>query len=142
MTSLDCSDHFSDRNIPFGVASSQTHPAPQCVTRLANSVLYLSGLAAQGLFKEVEGLPEGVFAAASLNDFAALPKSVHRAVQSSIRDAFQASGGVEAFPQDCVEDVSVVTMHLPVRIGDFTGNDGGEHGPEFLSPGSLPKTQL
>lgn len=120
MTSLEYASHFSDRNVPFGIASSRTHREPQAATRLGNSVLYLADLSHAGLFSAVEGLPDGVFERPTLNEFAALPKSVHNGVRGAIQHAFRA-GGLDAFPRGSVEDVSTVTMHLPVQICDFAG---------------------
>lgn len=81
MTSKAYTHHFSTRNIPFGVVSSETHQNPQCVTRLANKVVFLDDWDSLGLFKHIDGLPTGVFSNDTLNVFAALPKPVHLAVR-------------------------------------------------------------
>ncbi|KAJ9144560.1 Fumarylacetoacetase [Pleurostoma richardsiae] len=119
MASLACEGHFSDRNIPFGIACSKTHPERQAVTRLGDSVLFLSDLAAHGLFSKIKGLPDGVFSHDFLNAFAALGRSISRAVREVIQEIFR-NGGLGAFPQGAVEELDAVTMHLPVYISDFT----------------------
>ena len=37
-------DHFSIKNIPFGIASSSSHPEKSVVTRFEDSVLFLDEL--------------------------------------------------------------------------------------------------
>lgn len=116
MTSSEYSSHFSIANIPFGVASSNNHPEPQCVTRLENQVIFLGVLQRSGLFAEVPSLPEGVFDKATLNDYAALPKKIHHEVRKVLQEALTTS-----LPDDSTEDISAVTLHLPVSVGGFTG---------------------
>ncbi|KAL6912781.1 hypothetical protein FSHL1_010464 [Fusarium sambucinum] len=113
MSTADFSHHFSDKNIPFGIASSATHTNPQAVTRLGNTVVFLSDVE----FKGVEGLT-GVFSQPTLNAFAALPKSVYQDVRKQIQSAHQ-KNGLDDFPSGSKEDISAVTMHLPMEIKDF-----------------------
>lgn len=116
MTSPEYSSHFSIANIPFGVASSNNHPEPQCVTRLENKVIFLGALQRSGLFAEVSSLPNGVFDKATLNEYAALPKTIHREVRKVLQEALRT-----VLPDNCTEDISTVTLHLPVSVGGFTG---------------------
>lgn len=120
MRSPNYANHFSDRNVPFGIASSATHKKPQAVTRLGNFVLYLADLAVEGIFSFIEGLPDAIFTRQTLNDFAALPKPIHNSVRGLIQGIFRADG-IKGFPKGSVEDASTVTMHLPVQISDFAG---------------------
>jgi hypothetical protein len=114
----DYSHHFSVENIPFGIASSQRHENAQCVTRIENSVIFLQDLAANGPLTDVDGLPNGIFSEATLNRFAALPKSVHHNVRKILQQLHSSSA---KFPEGATEDISEITMHLPVSVGDFTG---------------------
>jgi hypothetical protein len=120
MASPEYAHHFSVRNVPFGIASSTSHSNPQAVTRLGNSVIFLNDCHNAGLFDGVEGLPRGVLARETLNDFAALPKPIHRQVRQVIQDACK-NGDVSKFPPGSVENITEVQMHLPVRVGDFAG---------------------
>lgn len=123
MTSPDYAHHFSARNIPFGIASSDSHPKPQAVTRLGNSVIFLNDAHISGdLFGGVDGLPQGVFANDTLNNFAALPKSIHRRVREVIQSAC-VNGTLDAakLPSGSVEDITQVQMHMPVTVSDFAG---------------------
>ncbi|KAL2681098.1 hypothetical protein Neosp_008701 [[Neocosmospora] mangrovei] len=114
---MDFSHHFSDENIPFGIASSDKHHDPQAVTRLGTTVLFLADLQDNGLFG---GLPKNVFKQSTLNEFAALPRSKSVKVRKKIQDVFR-QGGIEGFLSTAQEDVSLVTMHLPIEIKDFSG---------------------
>ncbi|ELQ40970.1 fumarylacetoacetase [Pyricularia oryzae Y34] len=108
--------HFSVVNIPFGIASSPRFPSPQPATRVDNDVIFLCKLYEQGLLSSVPDLPAGVFKYSTLNAFAALPKTVHSAVREAIQNAWR-EGSVSS---ESREDVSSVTMHLPVHVSDFT----------------------
>jgi fumarylacetoacetase len=119
MTSPAYANHFSERNIPFGIASSNSHADPQAVTRIGNSVIFLHDLSSHGVFSHIEGLGNNTFNQSCLNEFAATSSSVQSAVRDCIRSIFRSD--TTGFPQGAVEDVSAVTMHLPVRIGDFLG---------------------
>ncbi|TLD08067.1 hypothetical protein PspLS_10584 [Pyricularia sp. CBS 133598] len=108
--------HFSVANIPFGIASSPRFPSPQPATRVDNDVIFLAKVQEQGLLSSVPDLPGAVFKYSTLNAFAALPKSVHSAVREAIQKAWR-EGSVSS---ESREDVSGVTMHLPVHVSDFT----------------------
>ncbi|KAK0616438.1 hypothetical protein B0T14DRAFT_246782 [Immersiella caudata] len=112
--------HFSSANLPFGIGSSApTHEKPQAATRIDDSVIFLNDLAEDGLFSGIEGLPHGVFALDTLNEFAALPREVHQQVRRALQAALE-DGGLSRFPDKSVESVSKVAMHMPVRVGDFS----------------------
>ncbi|RSL71458.1 hypothetical protein CEP54_001319 [Fusarium duplospermum] len=113
---MDFSHHFSDHNIPFGIASSGKHQDPQAVTRLGNTVLFLADLQDHGLFSS---LPKGVFKQDTLNEFAALPRSQSVEVRKEIQDVYR-QDGIKGFPSASQEDVCSVKMHLPVEIKDFS----------------------
>ncbi|RGP60612.1 hypothetical protein FSPOR_10579 [Fusarium sporotrichioides] len=115
MATADFSHHFSDKNIPFGIASSAAHKNPQAVTRLGNTVIFLNDLV-DDLFKGIEGLA-GVFNQPTLNTFAALPRSVHQDVRKQIQSTHQ-NNGLDGFSSG-KEDANAVTMHLPMEIKDF-----------------------
>ena len=44
---MNFSNHFSVRNIPYGIATSSSHPQKAVVTRLQNHVFFLSDLPIQ-----------------------------------------------------------------------------------------------
>jgi hypothetical protein len=55
----------------------------------------------------------------TLNPFAALSKLIHQRVRHRIREIFSTKTP-ETLPSGSLQDASTVTMHLPVRTGDFT----------------------
>lgn len=114
MTSPAYSNHFSLANIPFGVASSPKY-ATQCVTRLENTVVFLGVLQQQNIFKNVPGLPNDVFNQATLNNFAALDKSIQRGVRAILQVVL-----TKELPLGSTENISAVSLHLPVAVGGFT----------------------
>ncbi|KAJ5211101.1 hypothetical protein N7491_010921 [Penicillium cf. griseofulvum] len=119
MATANYSHHFSHRNIPFGIASSQTHEKPQAVSRLGNTILFLHDLHVQGLFKDTKDLPENIFNQPTLNRFAALSKSEHQYVRKKIQEVFH-HHGLDGFPSASEEVADAITMHLPMVIRDFT----------------------
>jgi fumarylacetoacetase len=116
MTSPEYQSHFSLANIPFGVASSNSHPSPQCVTRLENNVIFLADLQQTGVFAEIVSLPEDIFDKPSLNEYAALPKITQREVRTVLQEAL-----AKPLTTGFTEDISAVTLHMPVAVGGFTG---------------------
>jgi fumarylacetoacetase len=116
--------HFSERNIPFGIASSAFHTRPQAVTRLANSVVFLSDCQAAGLFDSVAALPKDVFSEPTLNTFASLQTTVRSQVRDVLQRTFQESNGQlesSKLPAGSYEAVDKVTLHMPVAVSDFVG---------------------
>jgi fumarylacetoacetase len=118
------SHHFSSQNIPFGIGSSTSHPSPQPVTRIANTVIFLHDVAKAGHFSQIEGLPQAVFDRSVLNDFASLGRSIHQSVRMAIQKLHEAG---TPWPDGSTEEAAKVAMHLPVWIGDFTGTSSSCH---------------
>lgn len=53
-----------------------------------------------------------------LNDFAALPRSIHQQARAALQSLFK--DPLASFPAGCTVELKDVTMHLPVMSGDFT----------------------
>jgi fumarylacetoacetase len=119
--SQDYASQFSVHNIPFGVASSNLHSAPQGVTRIGNSVIFLDDCSKRGFLAQIDGLPTGVFAQNTLNSFAAISKHIQRATREALQNAWTSASATSNFPKGSIEDISDVTMHLPFRVGEFIG---------------------
>ncbi|CRK25005.1 hypothetical protein BN1708_014107, partial [Verticillium longisporum] len=117
-SAAEYSRHFSQKNVPFGIASSAARQRPRAATRIGNTVIWLEALHQNGFFSEIEGLPDDAWSHETLNSFASLPKSVQISVRREVQDAFERNG-IDAFPVSATEDIGAVTMHLPVAIGDF-----------------------
>lgn len=106
--------HFGIANIPFGIASSDLHTTPQCVTRYEDNVIFLAELSHN--FSSIANLPQDVFSASTLNAFATLPKSTRQDLRKCIQQLLGTSG----IPSSAIETITAVKMHLPVGCGDFS----------------------
>ncbi|KAF2823233.1 hypothetical protein CC86DRAFT_469075 [Ophiobolus disseminans] len=106
--------HFDINNIPYGIASSPTRPTPQAVTRIANTVIFLSSLASTEAFTSLPSL-SSTFLQPTLNAFASLPHDTHSQVRHLIQSAINSNHYTQH-----AEDIKNVTLHLPIAIGDFT----------------------
>jgi fumarylacetoacetase len=107
--------HFGINNIPYGIASSSKRPKPQAVTRINDTVIFLSELSTAAPFQSISEQLPTVFLQPTLNNFAALPKATHSAVRSAIQNAYNSN-----LHNESSEDLKNVTLHMPVSIGDFT----------------------
>jgi len=106
--------HFGLSNIPFGIASSAQHSAPQHASRYEDNVIFLADL--QQDLGDIQDLPKDVFSQPTLNTFAALPRSVHQALRERLQQLLKSSG----IASSAIEPISAVTMHLPVQCSDFS----------------------
>jgi fumarylacetoacetase len=107
--------HFSINNIPYGIASSSERSTPQGATRIGDEVIFLAELAEHDSFKAIPAPLSSIFREPTLNTFAALGKDIQSQVRSTIQAAYKDKAHIK-----CSEDISHVTLHMPVSIGDFT----------------------
>lgn len=107
--------HFGINNIPYGIASSTTHPEPQHATRIGDHVLFLADFPDLEPFNAIAAPLSSIFREQTLNTFAALSKDIQSQVRSAIQTVYQSG-----FHKRHFEDIKDVTLHLPVQIGDFT----------------------
>lgn len=104
--------HFGINNIPFGIASSPSHKTPSCVSRFENTVIFLAEVPELSSL----GLPANIFSNTTLNAFAALGRPASQKLRAKVQELITS----ESLPKEAREDISAVTMHLPVQIGDYT----------------------
>ncbi|KAL5115936.1 hypothetical protein ACEQ8H_006158 [Pleosporales sp. CAS-2024a] len=107
--------HFGINNVPYGIASSSKRSTPQAVTRIANAIIFLSELSATSEFQSISKDLVSIFLQPTLNTFAALSKSLQSQVRLAIQNAYKSAQHTEFS-----EDISNVTLHMPISIGDFT----------------------
>lgn len=108
--------HFSIDNIPYGIASSQTHVSRTLVTRLEDNVIFLDELAEYTECK----LPKATistFSSNTVNDFAALSKSEQFDTRKWIQSVL--ASNLEDLPPACISHITAAKMHLPISVGDF-----------------------
>lgn len=113
---------FPIQNLPFGIYS-RTNGSKRAATRIGDTVIDLYELANKG-YLESTGVPSTIFHNAFLNDFIALGKPVWQSLRFALFELFRAENSrLKGQPEDCkaiLHPVSACTLHLPVRIGDYT----------------------
>jgi fumarylacetoacetase len=107
---------FSLQNIPFGIFSAPGR-SPRAGTAIGNWVVDLYKAALKGLFN---GVDPKVFSQDTLNDFIGLGKETTSRVRRTIQEALEDEASALHREPDCFVPMAEVTMHLPVRIGDYT----------------------
>lgn len=114
--------HFPIQNLPFGIFSFADAYARVGVA-IGDQVLDLSVLANAGLFN---GIVEdtNVFESDYLNDLMMGGKAVIRAVRDRVSDLLNAENGElrdnAELRASALRAQADVTMHLPVKVGDYT----------------------
>ncbi len=114
ITIPDNSD-FSIHNIPFGIFSTTDRSARAGVA-IGDQILDLAALARLNVFD----FDTAVFEKDILNDFIALGKPVTSKVRTTIQNLVQDDNSVLAGKPELFVFQTDATMHLPVRIGDYT----------------------
>ena len=83
-----------------------------------------------GLFRGVD-LPAGIFERPVLNDFIALGKPTWQLVRQHLTDLISnADSELYAAASPALIPLSMVTPHLPIRVGDYTDFYAGIHHAE------------
>ena len=101
---MNAKDAFPIENLPYGVFSTDG-TAPRVGVAFGDGILDLSAI-------DSLDVPDGTFAALSLNPFIALGRQSWAVVRAQVTEI--ASRGDAAFvPQ------SEATMHLPIEVGDY-----------------------
>lgn len=115
---------FTIHNIPLGLFSRGSHDERPCPgTRLGDTVVDLSILAASGLLDELVSAPtrEALTAGAdSLAPVADLPVLDRRQLRLALQSVFSQDKTPDGFPQNALLNANAVQMLLPFRIGDYT----------------------
>lgn len=118
---------FSLANIPYGVATIKDDPSrthPFCATALGNFVINLAVLQDAGAFDAIPELLPDTFMKSTLNQFLEHSPKVWPLVRMRLINILGAEEGWlrdnETLRRACVVDRSLVLMHLPVKIGEYT----------------------
>jgi fumarylacetoacetase len=121
---------FSLANIPFGIVSTPSDPAPHAAVAIGTYILDLKVLATHDKFTSL--LPslkenEKVFEEPTLNSFASLGREVHRQVRSVLQDLLSADTTHpellkenDGLRREALIPRDKVRMRLPMSIGDYT----------------------
>jgi len=117
---------FPIQNLPYGVfrrVGPDGSEPPRVGVAIGESVLDLTALQEAGLFEGRADLPDGTFAAGSLNPFLELGRPVWRAVRERV-SGLLAEGNTEirsrqGLAQRALVPASEVELLMPVRVGDY-----------------------
>jgi fumarylacetoacetase len=120
---IDQDSDFPIENIPFGIFSIGDE-SPRPATRIGDTVIDLSVLSDFGYFDDLDIEDLTVFYQPSLNDFISLGRPLTTMVRSRLKDLFskqndELNGNGEAC-RLALHRAEAVTMHLPVRVGNYT----------------------
>ncbi|MEM6830214.1 MAG: fumarylacetoacetase [Bacteroidota bacterium] len=112
------SSGFTIYNLPYGIYSVKKGKK-QVGVAIGEQILSLAYLQASGLLESVK-LPSGIFEKEYLNEFMSLGKPTWTALRSRVQGLLadgndELKGHPEAFVMQ-----SEATMHLPVKVGDYT----------------------
>jgi fumarylacetoacetase len=115
---------FSIHNLPFGIFSTQGS-SPRAGVAIGDYVLDLFALHTAGLLQGLD-FDTNVLGACSLNAFMGLERRQWRATRQLVHDLLVADGantalsGNETLKSRALFHQSVVRMHMPAQIGDYT----------------------
>lgn len=100
---------------------------PKVGWKHVHSILDLEAIGSLGYFNDLS-IDLAVFSRPTLNDFIALGKAAHQAVQQRLIDLLDNDANALAGVHDQVfVQESRARMHLPIRIGDYTDFYAGIH---------------
>ena len=139
------SSHFPIQNLPFGVLSTASSPAPRVGVAIGDEILDLAALERAGAL--IAGPGEPVFAKDRLNDFIALGRPAWRAVRGRVRDLLAADNPTlredAGLRRAALVPASSARLHLPVAIGGYTDfYSSKEHATNVGSMFRDPKNAL
>lgn len=121
--------HFSLANIPFGIVSYEGATNPRPAVAIGDHVLDLDAFTAGSGFRDLSIIQphQHVFSQPTLNHFAALGRPFHAIVRKYLQDVFMKTTTYPEVLKDnaelrkqCLIQRKDVTMHLPMKIGDYT----------------------
>ncbi|WP_296620947.1 fumarylacetoacetase [Marivirga sp.] len=113
---------FPIQNLPYGIFSTKGK-SPRAGVAIGDYILDLTEVQSAQLFKEIN-LPERIFDHPILNDFMDLGKEVTVPVRERISELLQDDNqelqGNDQLKEHALIPQKEATMHLPIRIGDYT----------------------
>jgi len=118
---IEQDSHFSIHNLPYGIFKTNDNPQLRVGVAIGDKVLDLSVVEDIGSFDSI--ISKKVFSCGSLNPFISMGKSVWSKVRSQIQMLLSDEGDLKDNPElidRCLIPLSLVTMHLPCEIGDYT----------------------
>ncbi len=115
---IDPESDFSLYNLPYGIFSSASR-SPRVGMAIGSFIIDLAAASKIGLFEDFE-IPNEVFYRDSLNDFIELGVEKHAVVRKVVQRELAGQDSTLREYQTLLVRQQNATMHLPVRISDFT----------------------
>ena len=113
---------FPIQNLPYGIFSTKGK-SPRAGVAIGDYILDLTEIQSAQLFKEIE-LPERIFDRPVLKDVMELGKEVTVPVRERISELLQHDNqelqGNDQLKEHALIPQNEATMHLPIRVGDYT----------------------
>jgi len=113
---------FPIQNLPFGIYSTK-NKSKRVGIAIGNQIIDLYELANAGLLDSTD-VSSDVFGSEFLNPFMELGKETTRKVRNRVSQLMRASNteikGHDGLKKKVLDNESDATMHLPVKIGDYT----------------------
>jgi len=113
---------FPIQNLPYGIFSTK-EKSPRAGVAIGNQILDLCEIQSAQLLNDLN-LPERIFDRPILNDFMDLGKDITIPVRERISELLQADNqelqGNDQLKQHALIPQKEATMHLPIRVGDYT----------------------
>ncbi len=110
---------FSIHNLPYGVFSTPENPTPRIGIAIGESILSLPNTEGVGFFSDLS-FDKKTLHAPILNDFIAQGKPVWRALRERVQEILTLGFEDKKAVEKCLISQADATMHLPIRIGDYT----------------------
>jgi fumarylacetoacetase len=110
---------FSIHNLPFGVFSTPDNPTPLIGIAIGESILSLPNTEGVGFFSDLN-FDKKTLHAPVLNDFMAQGKPAWQALRERVQELLTVGFEDKKAVEKCLVSQSEATMHLPIRIGDYT----------------------
>jgi fumarylacetoacetase len=115
MIDIPSNSDFTINNLPFGIFSTKGGNKKAGVA-IADQIIDLAALQKSGALDALK-LPVGIFEKEMLNDFISLGRPVWRALRAKLQELISADN---SDLEKCLVSQKDATMHMPVRVGDYT----------------------
>ena len=115
MINIPSNSDFTIHNLPFGIFSVAEGNRKASVA-IGDQIIDLDALQSSGSLDDLN-LPKDIFKTDVLNDFIALGRPTWRALRAKLQALIQSD---DSNLNKSLVSQAAATMHLPVRIGDYT----------------------
>ena len=115
MINIPSNSDFTIHNLPFGIFSVDEGNRKAGVA-IGDQIIDLDALQSSGSLDDLN-LPKDIFKTDVLNDFIALGRPTWRALRAKLQALIQSD---DSNLNKSLVSQAAATMHLPVRIGDYT----------------------